>query len=303
MSMRSRIESSFHFLLQSQLADALSVAPMTSGEMLALTDDDLATVRWDADSASDTLPDELTSWLDEEDQEPLSPLGPELTRGERSFLSERWMRVAENSHSEIGAFARTTLNLMNLDAPLELLSSTQYAGLSTMRDADLALEMSSRFSDGLRTLPEVPLDEQVPLVTDLSSLAICVFHELCVGPTLRAVRVSEQLRETRSPEAARALGKRLGTHSSSSELGWGTLMWALREGGEAVRSAVFSAAAAAQGQIRSWEPQPLPPGLGSSALRPYGVLTPEREQASFLRAWRKVVLPGIETLLSTHVVP
>jgi hypothetical protein len=309
MGKRFGTESSYSLLLQRQLAAALAVAPLTTGEMQAVTARDVSGARGRAapfdDWASDSLSQTLTDWLDRVDDERDSapPLATELPWIARRFLSERWMRAAETSHGAIGAFARTTLNLMNLDAPLELLTGTQRAGLSTMRDAELALDLASRFVGERLALAETPLGESVPLVASLPELAICVFHEHCVGPTLRAVRVAEQLRHTSSADSTRALGKRLGTQTEVAELGWATLAWALRVGGDGVRGALLSAAGAAQQQIRGWIPDPVPAALPRAALQRYGVLSPRREQEGHLRAWRKVVLPAIEELLRHHVVP
>jgi|GEM_PF-5846917 len=309
MANRSAPDSSFSLLLQRQLAAAFARAPMTSGEMRAVTPEEIETaaddtVRWSADPERGShLPDELTDWLDTIDAAPpsLEPLGASLSEADRGYLRGRWLRTAKNEHEAIGTFARITLDLMNVLAPLELLSATQEAGLAAVRHAEMSLELAARFGGGRRELPEHAADHSVPLVSSLEELVVCVFHEMCVGPVLGAVRGAEQLSHADSPDTTRALASILASHTAAAELGWAILAWALRAGGPAVRGALLGAAASAREQIRAFDPAPLPSEVHAEALRRFGALSPGEEREAFLRAWRKVVLPGLEELLKHWV--
>lgn len=302
-------ESPFSLLLQTQLAAALSVAPLTTGGMRAVTDapggdDQQDTVRWDA--ASDTgkgeavLPGLLTDWLDgDPDLDSLKPVGQDLYDSDRAYLSERWDRVAEKSHLDIGTFARVTLDLMNFDAPLALLSASQEAGLSAVRHEEIAQHLAARLGGERQRTFRPERESDVPLVGTLVELAVCAFHELYVGRSLSAVRVSEQLRYTSSTPVAAALAGLLSAHTSAAALGDAVLEWTLELGGNRVEQALLQAAASAQGQIRDFHPLELPQGADTAALGSYGVLAPEGAREAFLRAWREVVLPAMEKLLVT----
>jgi len=151
----------------------------------------------------------------------------------REAAAASWQRDALSEHASIASFARTTLELLAVGAPAELIVDTQRAGMDEVRHAAACFELARAF--GCTETTPGPLPLCAPREGDLARLARDTFIEGCVGETvsaLAATRASE--RTTGAPQKVwRLLAADETRHAS---LAWRTLRWALDAAGpEAAR--------------------------------------------------------------------
>jgi len=69
-----------------------------------------------------------------------------LTAAERAVLAAAWTEDALVEHASVAAFARTTLELMALGAPAELLAGAQAAAADEVRHARLSFALASAYA-------------------------------------------------------------------------------------------------------------------------------------------------------------
>lgn len=219
-----------------------------------------------------------------------------LTPAERAVLAEAWAADARVEHASVAAFARTTLELMRVGAPAELLAAVQAAAADEVRHAELSFALASAYA-GVPVGPGAfPLGPALPLRTDLADIAAATFREGCVGETVVAL-LSARAAEGADDRACRALLSRVARDEARhAELAWRTLAWALDAGGEAVARAVANEVehllrdGVALTQVTT--------GAPDDVLRAHGRIRPAEADAARRAAVYEVVLPCVRALLA-----
>jgi hypothetical protein len=151
--------------------------------------------------------------------------------------------LALDEHASIAAFARVTLDLLALGAPVDLLARTQQAALDEVEHARDAFRLASSF-EGAPVGPG-PLAAASPTgPTDLVGFARDTFIDGCLNETLSTALAAARLDAATHPQVRAVLEKVVADESRHAGLAWATVAWALRVGGAPVRRELEAAWAA-----------------------------------------------------------
>jgi hypothetical protein len=232
-------------------------------------------------------------------------LGPvPLDAATRAALARHWCEAARLEHASIAAFARFTLQLLELGAPYALVLESQRALLDETEHARLCFELASRYSG--EALGPGPLPMEGALESQsLAEILRLVFHEGCIGETSAALQASEALAFATDADVRRALVRVAEDERRHAELAWRFVAWALEQdtSGAALqglraellglRTRVAKAAQATT--LGGGEPEL---AMDEPLARRHGLLSPEHDRQIWLAALREVVLPCAERLLA-----
>lgn len=108
-------------------------------------------------------------------------LGPGL----RAALAARWARVAAFEYASVGSFACSTLQLLALGAPPELVADAQAAAADETRHATLAYRLASRCPGAPAGPGPRPLLAAAPAL-DARRVMLALVDEASIGETLGA---------------------------------------------------------------------------------------------------------------------
>lgn len=136
-----------------------------------------------------------------------------------------WLERAADEHASIASFARSTLELMAVGAPMSLIVDSQRAGLDESRHTEICLEIAAHFGHRNHSLGPLPIAQARS--GDLASLAENTFWEACVGETIAALIAQHQADQCRDPALSARLAKIAEDEQRHAGLGWATLRWAL----------------------------------------------------------------------------
>lgn len=133
-----------------------------------------------------------------------------------------WLDTARDEHASIAAFARWTLQLMQLGAPPELLIETQRAAADEVRHAQLAFGLASAFAG--RPLTAGPLPTAGVLDDSLAEIVAAHVRDACVNETIAALVAADRLGRATGAEA-KVLRVIADDEARHAELAWKTLAW------------------------------------------------------------------------------
>ncbi len=155
------------------------------------------------------------------------PSAPEEQRGADfdQALRESWLADALMEHASVASFARLTLRLMALGAPMPLIAASQRASLDELQHASFCFERAALLGGAAWPGP-LRMDDALG-AESFAELLRSNLLEGCIGETLAAVRMGEQSR--RSGDAAlqaglAAIGEDEACHA---ELAFRVLTWCL----------------------------------------------------------------------------
>ena len=215
----------------------------------------------------------------------------DLQSDERAAIVAHWTREAGFEHASIASFARTTLELLALGAPPDLLVETQAAGIDEVRHAEALYGIASFY--GGHPVEPGPLMSSRPLTSDPASFAVATCEDACVGETVACLTVRRSAEYSEDLTIRTTLRTIADDEERHAELAWRTLAWALRSGGEeahcGLAEAVTRLEREALGARRT---------AGPSSLARHGVLGDAEAQALRLEALAQVVLPCARALLA-----
>jgi hypothetical protein len=159
-----------------------------------------------------------------------------LSPSARCSLAEHWSRVARMEHASIAAFARFTLQLLALGAPVELVVASQQAMADETTHARMAFALASAY--GGRELGPGALTIDGSLDgDDPDAFVATLLREGCIGETRAAVEAREELEDARDPAVRAVLETIASDETRHAELAWRTLAW-LRSSGHVTAACV-----------------------------------------------------------------
>jgi hypothetical protein len=110
----------------------------------------------------------------------------QLSEAERSELTAHWQEMGLMEHASVAAFARFTLQLLQLGAPSELIDAAQQALIDETRHARQAFALASAYAG--RAIGPGPLATGDALADDsLETLLFNTVLEGCIGETVAAM--------------------------------------------------------------------------------------------------------------------
>lgn len=223
----------------------------------------------------------------------------ELDAASLAVAARHWQAAAQMEHASIAAFARFTLQLLQLGAPHELCLASQQAMRDETEHARLCFALASRYAGaplGPGGLPLAGALEEMSLAT----IARVTFLEGCLGETHAALEAAESLALATDPDVQHALGHIAADEQRHAELAWRFIAWAIE------RDSTGEVRRVLQGELRrvlaehalSACTSHSTPADASDALTAHGILTTARRRELRRAALRDVILPCAERLTS-----
>ncbi|HEX2869663.1 MAG TPA: ferritin-like domain-containing protein [Polyangiaceae bacterium] len=166
---------------------------------------------------------ERRDWLDD-----CAPTADDskLTPAAREALTAHYTRAAQLEHASIAAFARFTLQLLELGAPAELVAGSQRALADELEHAKACFGLASRFAGQALGPAGLPIAGCLGETTLADVLRLAV-REGCIGETVAAVQASEAYAHATDADVRRALFDIQRDEARHAELAFRFVRWAL----------------------------------------------------------------------------
>ncbi|MBK8257000.1 MAG: ferritin-like domain-containing protein [Polyangiaceae bacterium] len=171
---------------------------------------------------------------------PRVPEVAHLSDSLRADLGRYWREVAALEHASIASFARFSLELLAMGAPPDLLLRAHAAGMDEIVHAQIAYRLANVYmcaSDG-----PAPLDvSDVRPAQNPCQIVAALVEEACVGETVGAAEARALSTMVTDAALVDAYTRIAEDEAKHAELGWATLAWMLRTGGQDVKNAARAA--------------------------------------------------------------
>ncbi|MEE9382241.1 MAG: ferritin-like domain-containing protein [Nannocystaceae bacterium] len=233
---------------------------------------------------------------------PGPPVAPALSDAMREWMVAAWRHDAKHEHASVASFARSTLELLAVGGPPELVSATLRAGGEEVRHAQACLSLAEHYGGAAVAPANLPILGSRD--ASLTRLVRDVFLEACVGETIATLRAERQLRDC-EPEGSRGVLQMIAEEEARhAALGWSTVRWALKRGGAPVREALTDVVCTVEARARQGFPShqtagvaPTPAGFDVRLAARHGRLSPAADRQVILDAWTEIIGPLAEDLL------
>ena len=149
-----------------------------------------------------------------------------LTPAAREALAAHYARAAQLEHASIAAFARFTLQLLELGAPAELVAGSQQALADELEHAKACFGLASRFAGRALGPAGLPIAGCLNETTLADVLRLAV-REGCIGETVAAAQASEAYAHASDLAVRRALFDIQRDEARHAELAFRFVRWAL----------------------------------------------------------------------------
>lgn len=233
---------------------------------------------------------------------PNLPADPSL----RERLARHWTEIALMEHASVAAFARFTLQLLELGAPAELIEESTRAQADEIRHARLACELASHYAG--RSIAPGPLDLSGALASaaptslnGLEELLVNTVLEGCIGETHAALEVAHAAKLTQDAELRALLEAVAEDEARHAELAWRVVSWLVKRHPElaAVCTRELERAvleAAAEGMAHAEQGDAALPAAAAAQ----GLLSERDRREIRARAFREVITPCARALQSAN---
>lgn len=205
----------------------------------------------------------------------------------RARLHDHWLDIARLEHASIASFAKFSLELLLVGAPMDLVRDAQQAGLDEVAHAERSFAIAAAYGgerSAARAMTELA---NVRPESDVRALVTAAIEEGCVSEMLGAFEVGEQAALATSPALADTLAVIADDESRHAALAWRFVRWSVASGlvdAGLVRSAFASAIARRRDGLGR---APAPPADDELAEQ-HGLLPAARRDALHLEALRRV---------------
>jgi hypothetical protein len=224
---------------------------------------------------------------------------PPLVAGgaSRAAIAQGWREQALMEHASVAAFARFSLQLLQLGAPADLVAAAATAMQDEIRHARACFELARRHSNDDVGPGPLAMDGALDAM-DATAIVLDTLREGCIGETVAAIEASEALQHCEDPVARAVLERIAVEEGQHAELAWRFVAWALETRpalAPQVRDAFARELAGAHaGPERAPREVPAP----DRELARHGLLSPALRAALRDRVLAGVVAPCAEALLA-----
>ncbi len=216
----------------------------------------------------------------------------EATDAERLVAAEYFQKIALMEHASIAAFARFSLQLLSMGAPVEFIEETNQALVDETKHARLAFDLASRFG-GRRIGPgSLPMNGAIDDFRVESILRTTIL-EGCVGETMAALEARAALEVCRDQGVCAVLEQIAVDEERHAALAWKVVSWIVAERPDLLGEAERAFGQAVAKRASSGDQQPGAPALG--------VLSSEQLRRIHADALDNVVIPCAEGLFRRHL--
>ncbi|HEU4581603.1 MAG TPA: ferritin-like domain-containing protein [Polyangiaceae bacterium] len=225
-------------------------------------------------------------------------VSPELA----SELARHWTRIGLTEHASIAAFARFTLQLLGMGAPVELIEASGAAQADETRHTRVAFELASHYA----AVPLGPASLSLSgslLDADWAQILVTTIEEGCIGETCAAFEAAYAAELCADPVIARVLRSIADDEGRHAALAWRTVRWMLAERPSLEAFARAAFAEVARREAMSNEPLGAEPlaSRASSAAESHGALEASTVAACRRRSLLEVVMPCARALLDLRL--
>jgi hypothetical protein len=212
-------------------------------------------------------------------------------------IAQGWREQALMEHASVAAFARFSLQLLQLGAPADLVAAAAAAMQDEIRHARACFDLARRHSSEDVGPGPLAMDGALDSM-DPTAIVLDALREGCICETVAAIEASEALQHCEDP-AARAVLERIAVEEGQhAELAWRFVAWALETRpalAQQVREAFEQELAGARpGQERA----PRDVAASDRELARHGLLSPALRAALRDRVLAGVVAPCAKALLA-----
>jgi len=148
----------------------------------------------------------------------------------RRRLAASWLEAARMEHASVAAFSATSLRLMALGAPPELIAATHRAALDEIEHARIAFALASAYAGsavspaGFAELVRMPRAARPELV----AFVVETFVDGCIGETAAALEAERASAAAVDPSIQAILARIAVDEARHAELAWQIVAWCVR---------------------------------------------------------------------------
>jgi len=208
----------------------------------------------------------------------------------REQLAAHWTEIGLMEHASVAAFARFTLQLLSLGAPVELVEQSQRAALDEVRHAELAFALASRYAG--RSIGPGPLPLSGALdASGVEAILRTTVREGCVGETRAALEASRAAETCEDPTVRSVLETIAADEARHAELAWRVVRFIVTAHPEmaTVLAEEFGPLDREERALAS---------VDDAADNRFGVLSAGALERCHHEAYREVIAPCARTLLA-----
>lgn len=201
-----------------------------------------------------------------------------------------WARAAQMEHASVASFARFSLQLMSIGAPLPLLQAAHQAALDEVKHAQIAISFANKLG-GTNIVPgDFPVSDKTSFgFGDLPTIAEATTLEGCVEETIAALIAAVQAERVSDPEMQAALKDVAKEEATHAVLAWRSLQWMLQKS-PAIREKIAAVISSTRPVSGSSE---VP---ASTSLEAVGILSAEKMEKLREIGWHRIVAPTASSL-------
>ena len=218
-------------------------------------------------------------------------------------LGAQWARDAQFEHASIASFGRFALELLAVGAPSDLVESAHRAAIDEIEHARLCFSLASIYAGSQLGPGPLPLDARAFTKPNLVTITHATVLEGCVNETLAAFEAQSAAGYTTLDAVRGALKAIERQETDHASLAFRFASWAIRVGGQEVRSAAQNAFALAERQIRHAalpESAAQERALDEPTLLRHGRVPARRRIELRQRVLSEVIAPAAQALLRTR---
>ena len=216
----------------------------------------------------------------------------------RERLATHWLGQAAAEHASIAAFGRSSLQLLALGAPAELVAATHTAALDEIRHARHCYALAAHYSEEQRGPGALELPPGA-LSIDPATVALETLRDGCLGESLAARIVAQAGAAARDPHVAGVLATIAADEEAHAALAWQTVAWLLGRYPEPVRRATEDFLA---DLLRTRDATgPLHTGADDHDDQRHGVLSRREHLTVQSQAVDEIIIPCLRALLGGTV--
>ncbi len=152
----------------------------------------------------------------------------ELETTLRQRISEHYLHAARMEHASIAAFARFSLQLLQIGAPADLIEAAGRAQMDETRHARLCFALANEYGSTQLGPGPLPMDGALEESTLERIVELCV-REGCIGESIAAYEAAEAASAARDPRLARILTQISEDETNHAVLSFRFVSWALRK--------------------------------------------------------------------------
>ena len=136
-------------------------------------------------------------------------------------LSAKWILQGLDEHSSIGTFAKFSIDLMSIGAPLWMIQLAHEAAIDEIRHAQISFDFANAYSDSTKCAMVGPFPKhEVHVDRDWNRISIDAALGGCIGETLAAFKMKRDVSAVLGYEGQMAMDE-----VKHAALAWASVKW------------------------------------------------------------------------------